>query len=88
MKLKKEGKKLLGHERRNRDLSDSMKQNNICIIGVSEEEKTEKGADGLCEQIIAENFPIWGRKEVSKSKSTRELPSKSTKPGPHHNISQ
>ena len=61
MKLKKEGKKLLGHERRNRDLSDSMKQNNICIIGVSEEEKTEKGADGLCEQIIAKNCPNLGK---------------------------
>ena len=39
---KKREKKLLDHEGRIRDLSDSMKQNNIHIIGAPEEE-TERG---------------------------------------------
>ena len=34
-------------------------KHNIHIIGVSEEE--EKGAEGLFEQIIAENFPRPGK---------------------------
>ena len=31
--------------------------NNICIIGVLEEEEREKGAENLFKEIIAENFP-------------------------------
>ena len=30
---------------------------NIRIIGIPEEEEREKGAEGVLEQIIAENFP-------------------------------
>ena len=30
---------------------------NIYVIGVPEDEEGEKGTEGLCEQIIAENFP-------------------------------
>ena len=38
-----------------------MKQNNICIIGAPEKEEPEKGAEGLFEHIIAENFPNLGK---------------------------
>jgi len=34
-----------------------LKRNNSHIIGVPEDEEREKGAEGLFEQIIAENFP-------------------------------
>ena len=36
---KKRDKKILDHEGRIRELSDSMKWNNICMIGVPEEER-------------------------------------------------
>ena len=48
-------RKLLDHKYRLRDISNSMKHNNICITGVTEEE-WEKGTECLFEQIIAENF--------------------------------
>ena len=35
--------------------------NNIRIIGVLEEEEREIRVDGLCEQIILENFPNLGK---------------------------
>ena len=38
-----------------------MKWNNIHIIGVTEEEEREKEAEGVLEQIIAENFPNLGK---------------------------
>ena len=45
------------HDIRIREISDSLKRNKIRIIGVPEDEEREKGVEGLCEQIIAENFP-------------------------------
>ena len=47
MKLKKRERKLLDHEERVRELSDSIKWNNIYIIGVPEEQEQEKGAGYL-----------------------------------------
>ena len=44
-----------------REISDSLKRNNIRIIGVPEEEEREIGVEGLCEQIIAENFLNLGK---------------------------
>ena len=57
---KKRDKKILDQEGRIRELSDSMKLNNSHIIGFPEEER-EKGAKGVVEQIIAENFPNVGK---------------------------
>ena len=48
------------HDLRIREISDSLKRNNIRIIGVPEEEDREIGVEGLCEQIIMENFPNLG----------------------------
>ena len=44
------------HENRLRELSDSIRCNNIHIIGVPEEER-EKGAENIFLKIIAEYFP-------------------------------
>ncbi|KAF0887393.1 LORF1 protein, partial [Crocuta crocuta] len=52
------------HERRVRELSDTVKRNNIRIIGIPEEDERGKGAEGVLEQIVAENFPNLG-KEVN-----------------------
>ena len=51
-----------------------MKCNNICVIGVPEKEQKDKGAEGLLEQTIAQNFTNLG-KETLKSRRHRELPS-------------
>ena len=44
------------HDLRIREISDSLKRNNIRIIRVAEEEETEIWVERLCEQAIAENF--------------------------------
>ena len=70
---KKRDKNILDHEGRIRELSDSMKQNNICIIGVPEEEEREKGVEGVLEQIIADNFPNLGKEtdiEIQEAQRT------------------
>ena len=46
---KRRERKLLDHKGRSRDLNDSVKCNNICIIGIPEEEEREKGVEGLFE---------------------------------------
>ena len=39
------------------EISDSLKRNNIRIIGVSGDEEREKGVEGLSEQITEEKCP-------------------------------
>ena len=47
----------MDHEDRHRELSDSIKHDNIHIIGVSEEEERAEGGRRFIEKIISENFP-------------------------------
>ena len=54
---KREIKKIQEYEGKIRELSDALKRNNLCIIGIPEEEERGKGAEGGLEEIIAENFP-------------------------------
>ena len=75
---KKETKKK-EHDIRIRKLSDSLKRNNIQIIGAPEDEEKEKGVEGLCGQIIAENFPNLRKDTDIKIQEHRELPLDSTK---------
>ena len=44
-----------------RDLCDNIKQNNICITGVSGGEKREEGAKTIFEEIIDGKFPDLGK---------------------------
>lgn len=48
---KKKERKLVDHEYRLRELSDSIKHNNTLITGVPEEEKQEKGAESLSKKL-------------------------------------
>lgn len=48
------------HKNRLRKLSDSIKHNKMCILGIPEEER-EKGKENLFEEILAENFPHLGK---------------------------
>ena len=58
---KKREKLIQEQERRIRDLSDTIKRNNIRLIGIPEEEEREKGPEGILDQIITENFPNLGK---------------------------
>ena len=64
-----------------------MKQNNIHVIGVPEEEDKEKGQKVYLNKLYLRISLIWGKKQASKSKRHRELSSKSIKIGQHQNIS-
>ena len=64
---------------RGQEIRDAIKQNNIRIIGILEEEERDRGIEGIFEQIVVENFPNLGRKQAFKSRKHRELPSKSRK---------
>ena len=73
-KKKKREIKAKDHDLRIREISDSLKRNNIRIIGVPEEEESEKGIEGLCEQIIAENFPNVGKDTDIKIQEAQKTP--------------
>ena len=51
---KKEGR-IMQNKNRFRELSDSIKHNNICIIGIPEKEEIEKGKEKLFEEIIVKH---------------------------------
>uniref|UniRef100_A0A8C9D6W2 L1 transposable element RRM domain-containing protein n=1 Tax=Panthera leo TaxID=9689 RepID=A0A8C9D6W2_PANLE len=62
------------HKLRMREISDSLKRNNIRIIGVPEEEEREIRVEGLCEQIIAENIPNLGKDTDIKVQEAQRTP--------------
>ena len=75
MKQKKKREiKTKEHDLRIREISDSLKRNNIRIIGVPEEEEREIGVERLCEQIIAENFPNLGKDTDIKIQEAQRTP--------------
>ena len=49
------------HENRLKEFIDSIKHNNIHIMGVSEEEEREKETENLFEEIIYENISNLGK---------------------------
>ncbi|KAF0877000.1 LORF1 protein, partial [Crocuta crocuta] len=71
---KKRDKLIQEHERIVRELSDTIKQNNICNIGIPKEEERGKGAEGVLEQIIAENFPNLGREREVEIQEAQRTP--------------
>ena len=75
---KKRERKAMDHEGRLRELSNLL-QCNIYIIGVPEDEKKEKGAEGLFKQIIAENFPNLGKDIDIKIREVQRTPIKVNK---------
>lgn len=74
--------RVLDHKGRLRKLSDFLKCNSIHIIDVPEGEEREKGAEGLFEQIIAENFPNLGNDTDIKIQAAQRSPIKFNKSWP------
>ena len=58
---KKRETKIVDHDDRLRELSNSLMHNNMCIRGVPEDGEIEKGEEGLSEQITAQNSPNLGK---------------------------
>ena len=48
--------------KRLREINDSLRRKNLCLIGVPEGAERDRGPEYLFEQIIAESFPNLGRK--------------------------
>ena len=84
---KKRETKAKEHNLRIREISDSLKRNNIRIIGVPEKEERETGVEGLCEQIIAENFPNLGKDTDIKIQEAQRTQLDSTKTDHQQGIS-
>ena len=57
----KRDKQLKDHEDRLREINDSLRKKNLCLIGVPEGAERDRGPEYVFEQIIAENFPNLGR---------------------------
>ena len=57
----KRDKQLKDHEDRLREMSDSLRKENLRLIRVSKGAERDKGPEYVFEQIIAENFPNLGR---------------------------
>ena len=71
---KKREMKAKEHDLRIREISDSLKRNNIRILGVPEDYEREKEVENLCEQIMAENFPTLGKDTDIKIQETQRTP--------------
>ena len=57
-----------------RDLWDNIKQTNIRIIGVPEEEQKKKGTEKIFEEIIVENVPTMGKEIVNQVQEVQRVP--------------
>ena len=56
------------HEDRLREIKDSLRRKNLCLIGVPEGAEKDRGPENIFEQIIAENFPNLGGKQAFGSR--------------------
>ena len=59
------------HESNIRDLWDNIKQTNLCIIGIPEEEEKEKGMENVFEEIMSENFPNLRETDIKIQEAQR-----------------
>ena len=57
-------------------MQDTMKRNNIRIIGIPEGEEEEQGIENLFEKVMMENFPNLRRQKVTQIQETQRVPSK------------
>ena len=71
---KKRDKKIQDYEGRIRELSETIKRSNICIIGIPEEEERGKDAEGVLEEIIAENCPEMGKEKGTEIQEAQRTP--------------
>ena len=58
----KRDKQLKDHEDRIREINDSLRKKNLCVIGGPKGAERDRGSEYVFEQNIAENVPNLGRK--------------------------
>ena len=68
-----------------RDLWDNIKQANLCIIGIPEDDEKEKGVENLFQEMMSENFPNLKETDM-KIQEVQRAPNKvnSNRPTPKH----
>ena len=71
---KKRDKNIQEYEGKIRELSDARKRNYLRIIGIPEEEERGKGAEGVLEEIIAENVPDLGKEKGIEIQEAQRTP--------------
>ena len=71
--MKQGGKKNEKNEDNHRDLCNNVKQPNIRIIGVPEEEDKKKDHEKILEEIIVENFPKMGKEVATQFQETQRV---------------
>ena len=75
-KEQEQEKKLRKNEEGLRERQDKMKHNNICIIGIPEEEEEEQGIENLFEKVMMENLPNSMGEKVTQIQESQRVPSK------------
>ena len=73
---RKKEKRIKRNEDNIRDLWDNVKQPNIQIIGVPEEEDKKKGHEKILEEIMAENFPKMWKEIATHIQETQRVPNR------------
>ena len=72
----KRDKQLKDHEHRLREINDSLRKKTLCVIGVPEGVKMDRGPEYVFEQILPENFPNLGRETGIKIQEIERSPLK------------
>ena len=65
-------KQLKDHEEKLREINDSLRRKNLCLIVDPGDAERDRGPESVFEQIIAENFPNLGRE--NRHSEDREVP--------------
>ena len=76
MREEKRKKKTKRNEDNLRDLWDNVKQPNIRIIGIPEEEDKKKDHEKILEEIIVENFPKIEKEIITQVQETQRVPNR------------
>ena len=71
---RKKEKRIKTNEDNLRDLWDNVKNPNIQIIGVPEEEEKKKDHEKILEEITVENFPKMGKEIITQVQETQRVP--------------
>lgn len=68
------------------ELSDSIRNSNIRIIGILEKEKREQGMESLFKQIVGDNFPNLWKELYPRIQEANRTPSylNPKRPSPRH----
>ena len=70
---------LKDHKEMLREINDSLRRQNLCIIGIPEGTDMDRGPESIFEQIISENVPNLGTETGIKIQKIERFPPKKSK---------